>query len=281
MRGTNNIDAFKAYLDGERKFSVTDQGSMGDAIVKFREAINIDPSFARAHGYLSYALVRSALVGWRRRSVIKEQALKSAKEAVKLDHKNYLQLADDKTKAICEACDYAPYWDLAFVYLNIKGRLQDSIDNYKRAIYLYDNLTDRLDRKTGLLAEAAVAFIQFGDRVTAMELLERSKLTPGWYHWNHGFAHYMVGYYAGALADLGHPDIDPAGPNGRSIPPEVWIFVAVAKARNKDIAGGIAAMNRFRKLRSGVTKNNLKEHWQFQESGDQQHWNEGIDLTWE
>ena len=276
MTGTNNIDALKAYLEGERKFSVTDQSSMDAAIEKFREAIETDPNFARAHGYLSYALVRSALVGWQPHSAIKDEALTSALKAVDLDRNNYLQLTGNKDD-IYEACDYAPYWDLAFVYLNIDGRLQESIDSYKKAIYLYDNLTDRLDRKTGLLAEAAVAFIQFGDRVEAIRLLEKSKLIPGWYHWNHGFAHYMEQNYAAALIELQHPDLDPNNPN---VPSEVLIFVAVSLARNNDIPGGKAAMNEFRSRHPDLTKDVLKAHWRFQAGSDQDYWNAGIDLTW-
>lgn len=276
MTGTKNIDAFKAYLEGERKFSVTDQSSMDAAIVKFRDAISIDPSFARAHGFLSYALVRSALVGWQPHTVIKGEALTSALRAVELDHNNYLQLAGNKAE-IYEACDYAPYWDLAFVYLNIDDRMEDSVDSYRKAIHLYDNLTDRLDRKTGLLAEAAVAFIQFGDRVKAIQLLEKSKLIPGWYRWNHGFAHYMEQDYAAALIELQHPDLDPKNPN---VPSEVLVFLAVSLARYNDIPGGQAAMNEFRSRRPGVTKDELKAHWKFQDSSDQDHWDTGIDMTW-
>ena len=38
-----------------------------------------------------------------------------------------------------------------------RGNFDEAIRNYEIAIYLDDNLTDRLNRKPGLLAEAAVA----------------------------------------------------------------------------------------------------------------------------
>ena len=44
-----------------------------------------------------------------------------------------------------------------------RGNFDEAIRNYEIAIYLDDNLTDRLNRKPGLLAEAAVASSSLSD----------------------------------------------------------------------------------------------------------------------
>ncbi len=276
MRGTQNIKAFKAYLEGEQQFSVVDQCRMRSSIRSFRRAISLDSKFSRAHGYLSYALVRSALVGWKSRKVIAGEALEAVERAVKLDRKRYRRLKGKRTRD-CEACDYAPYWDLAFVYLNL-GKLNKAMQTYETALRLYDDFTDRLDRKPGLLAEAAVAFIQGGQRDRALELLAKSKLIPGWYRWNHGFASYMNHDYDAALAELTHPDLDPRRTAG--VPPEVRLFLAGLLAKRGDINAARDVITLFLTERSGFTKDDAKQRWRFLDPDDQAHWDSGIDAAW-
>ena len=123
MRGTTNVAAFKAYLEGERAFSLVNEGSMATSRDKFKEATELDPNFARAWGYLSYSYMRSYLVKWLTKSDLpaaEEYALK----AVALDGNAHPDLP---------AVDYAPYWDLAFVYLNT-DRIPQAVEQYDKAI---------------------------------------------------------------------------------------------------------------------------------------------------
>lgn len=276
MRGTSNIAAFRVYVEGEQHFSIVDKGRMAKSCECFARATELDANFARAWGYRSYALARSTLAGWMNVSTLAGDALAFAERAVALDAEAYQQLSGQSKADRYRACDYAVYWDLAFVQLSL-ARFDAALKNYETAIYLYDNLTDRLDRKPGLLAEAAVAYTQAGDRARAIRLLKKSKLVPGWYRWNLGFAHYMEKDYEAALAELEHPDLYPLS---ASLPPEVLLFVAAATARSGDTATAAAAIERFRQLRPEMDKEAVKNRWKFQSADDQAHWSGGIDLAW-
>ena len=100
MRGTKNRTAFKAYIEGERLFSVISKADMAKSRKNFEKATKLDRKFARAWGWRSYATMRSIMVGWLPASEAKS-AGEWAKKAVALDPN-----------------DYATYWDLAFYQLN-------------------------------------------------------------------------------------------------------------------------------------------------------------------
>jgi len=211
MRGTKSKSAFKAYLEGERLFTVVSQSQMARSRAKFERAIQLDKKFARAWGWRSYATVRSVLQGWVRDP---EAAMKNAEawaeKAVDLDPN-----------------DYAPLWDLAFVYLN-KGQFGKAIATYKKAHRLYNVGTDRLDRKPGLLVEMAEAYVHAGDPKTGIALLQRAMRFPDWYQWNLGWAYYMARDYANALDALLKIDLKPSNPQ---YVPEVRLFIAAAHYR--------------------------------------------------
>jgi tetratricopeptide (TPR) repeat protein len=59
-RGTASLDAFRAYLDGERSFR---RGRFGEAISAFRRAVAIDSSFALAYYRLSVVADWAAMGG--------------------------------------------------------------------------------------------------------------------------------------------------------------------------------------------------------------------------
>lgn len=262
MRGTTNVAAFKAYLEGEKAFSVVDQERMAISRDKFREATELDPGFSRAWGYLSYSYVRSVLVGWLPKSEL-QAAEDYALKAVELDASAYKDLP---------AVDYAPYWDLAFVYLN-RGKVKQAIQQYEKALDLYNNFTDRLDRKPGLLAEAAVAHLLDGDQQKAAQLAEKSQLIPGWYRWNLGFVYYMQKNYSAALEELTHPDLEPSSPQ---FIPEILLFVASAQARSGNQVGASQSIDMFRKLRPDFTLQDAVERWSFTDPADNDYWREGL-----
>lgn len=267
MRGTTNVAAFRAYLDGERAFSVVDQDKMATSRNKFREATELDPKFARAWGYLSYSYVRSVLVDWLLPSEL-QTAENFARKAVELDALEAKSYENEDLDAI----DYAPYWDLAFVYLS-KGSIREAIEQYEKAIYLYNNFTDRLDRKPGLLAEAAVAYLLDGDRRKAKELAEKAKLIPGWYRWNLGFVYYMQENLAAAQGELEHPDLKPESPQ---FIPEMLLFLASAQARRGEQAKAEACIDMFVKLRPDFTLEKACERWTFTRQADNDYWREGL-----
>lgn len=211
MRGTTDKAAFKAYLEGERLFTVVSQKQMANCRARFKRATALDGRFARAWGWRAYATVRSVLQGWipNAKTALKD-AETWAKKAVKLD-----------------PYDYVPLWDLAFVYLNI-GKFQRAIATYEKAHKLYNDRTDRLDRKPGLLVEMGEAYVHVGEPKKGIALLQRAMRFPDWYQWNLGWAYYNARDYENALDALLKIDLSPNNPQ---YVPEVRLFIAAAQYR--------------------------------------------------
>ncbi|MGF1610031.1 MAG: tetratricopeptide repeat protein [Kiloniellales bacterium] len=238
---------------------------MATSRARFEEAVKLDPKFSRAWGYLSYSYVRSVLVGWLDRSEL-TRAEEYARRAVQLDTEAFDGV---------EAADYAPYWDLAFVYLS-QGKLAQALAQYEIAVDLYNNFTDRLDRKPGLLAEAAVANILDGNRSKAINMLQKAQLVPGWYRWNLGFAYYMESDYERALEQLMHPDLDPESPQ---FIPEILLFRACAQARSGDTEGANESIALLRQRQPAFDLAYATSRWTFKEAADNDHWREGLRMA--
>lgn len=267
MRGTKNKAAFKAYLEGERLFTSVSKKQMAKCLAKFERATKLDKNFARAWGWRSYATVRSVLQGWvaNPNTALKE-AETWAKKAVKLD-----------------PYDYAPWWDLGFVYLNT-GKYGSAIRTYEKAHKLYNDATDRLDRKPGLLVEMAEAYVHTGDPKKGIALIERAMRFPEWYQWNLGWAHYVARDYQSALAALDKISLSPTNPQ---YVPEVRLFVAASHhrlgqtlARKKKVKESkihekkaTAAMAAFRKENPKFTlADAAAARSRFKDPKDEKHW---------
>lgn len=213
MRGTSNRDAFKVYVEGERLFSVISESDMKKSRECFAKATKLDSKFARAWGWRSYTTMRSIMVGWLPESDGK-QAGEWAQKAVDLDPN-----------------DYATYWDLAFYQLN-SGDFDKALKTYKKALDLYENFTDWLDRKHGLLAEMAEAFIHVGKPKEAIALLKRACRVPDWYKWNLGWAYFHAEDYASAARCFEDLDLKPGDPRYVM---ETQLFVAAAHLNKADL----------------------------------------------
>jgi tetratricopeptide (TPR) repeat protein len=274
MKGSDNPAAFNAYLEGERLFSVTSEAQMAEARQRFEMAISLDPDFARAWGYLSYATVRSVLVGWLDRAELRH-AEHCAKMAV--------HLGPD---------DYTNHWDLAFVYQNTE-RLDEAVEQYETARRLYDHYTDKLERKPGLLAEMAVAYVQAGEHKKAIELGEKAQLIPHWYRWNTGYAYYMAKDYDKAIQQFELMDFGKNRLANLYYVPEMELFIAAAYAmRAKGQKGKGAAsdkrktgeaMERFKRAtktrpfgKGRLTRSDVELRRCFKKKSDQAHWLEGL-----
>ncbi|MEA2782623.1 MAG: hypothetical protein QOK29_4167 [Rhodospirillaceae bacterium] len=273
MRGTTKKEAFQHYLDGERLFSVVSKSDMKKSRDKFRLATEIDPKFARAWGWRSYAHVRSVLRKW-----LPERAMTDAREWAE--------------RAVTLApLDYATHWDLGFYHLNAK-EFGDATDRYERGIELFDNGTDQLDRKPGILAEAAEAYIHTGNSERAIELLERAVRIPDWYRWNLGWAYYQAKRYDEALAVLRSIR---SRPGDRSYVPEIALFIIAANYRkamssraegHREAAAAhmdsaVAAMQIFREENPDFALEDAVAHRsRFQSKADEDHWIEPLRNLW-
>jgi len=209
MRGTTSKKAFQLYLEGERLFSVVVESDMAESRKRFQAATKLDPGFARAWGWRSYCHVRSVLREWLPEKEM-APAGEWAEKAVKLD-----------------PLDFATHWDMGFYLLNSRN-FDAALASYRKGIKLYDEATDQLDRKPGILAEAAEGFLHAGDTQTAIQLLERAMRIPDWYRWNLGFAYYQAGQFDEAVAVLQSMR---ARPGDRAYVPEAELFLIAAQYR--------------------------------------------------
>ena len=80
---TDNVEAYTLYLKGRQFFHYSTKWFLGLARQMFTKAIELDPSFARAHAGLANCYGR--LVGWYDESIAEEQILASAGRALALD----------------------------------------------------------------------------------------------------------------------------------------------------------------------------------------------------
>lgn len=190
MRGTTNRKAFGAYLVGERRYSILSKKDMKVSQASFEKATKLDPGFARAWGWRAYCHLRCIKMGWLPKREL-ATAIEWARRAVELDPD-----------------DYATHWDLGYCLIHTKALIR-GVACFKKALYLYDNFTDMLDRKPGVLAEAAVAFIQVGQPQEAIKLLRRATRVPDWYRWNFSWAYFHAGEYENSIRQIDAMDLKP------------------------------------------------------------------------
>ena len=151
-------------------------------------ATELDPSFARAFGYLAYLSVQRWIAGWADESALAE-AEGLARHAVALDPN-----------------DYANHWDLAIVYLNTR-RFDQAREEYAKAVNLNPNDAD-------LLAEMAETLVFAGESEQAKrqlaEAMRRNPFHPDWYRWVLSWAHFNCDRFDEALAELARMNRPPS-----------------------------------------------------------------------
>jgi TolB-like protein/Flp pilus assembly protein TadD len=82
---TTNPEAFRHYLFGRYHMEVRTATRMREAEREFREAITLDPKYARAHAALSVALTHSAFLGDRDGVAVMGAAKAAATRALEID----------------------------------------------------------------------------------------------------------------------------------------------------------------------------------------------------
>ncbi|MFQ5937416.1 MAG: tetratricopeptide repeat protein [Acidiferrobacterales bacterium] len=194
----HNVDAYDCYLKGREIFF----GRTKETNVASRElmekAIELDPKYARAYGFLAWIHVHDYRYGW---SEDPEHcmglALELALRALALD-----------------PSDYESHWRLGFVYL-YKGQLDKAMVEYEKARALNPN-------HAGFLAEMSGALILVGRPADAIvQIKQAMRINPHYPEWflaNLGWAYYEAGQYQEALATL----------NKMNNPPNVYRSTLVA-----------------------------------------------------
>jgi adenylate cyclase len=176
------FNAYDTYLKGVFNYSIEIKERFESSRKFFRQATQLDPSFARAWGYLGYTTVRGVLLGWLDPAEIN-------------DAETYVYRAVE-----IDPADYANLWDLAFLHHNCR-RFEQAEHEYSRAYALNPNDAD-------LLAEMAEFFTFSGEHEKAIELFRKAMSInphyPNWYLWNFGRALYHIGKYEQTIEELSH-----------------------------------------------------------------------------
>lgn len=145
--GTDDIDAYEAFLAGRENFINRNYENLPRAIELLESAVEVDPGFARAHGWLSMAYVVSPSWGFTQRP-FKELARGASDRALAIDPDNVAALTsaaflareyptDDYERAIAlyeQAVAIDPQFTTAHVWLAQSWRNLGFFDKAERAV---------------------------------------------------------------------------------------------------------------------------------------------------
>lgn len=242
------IGAYEAYLRGAYLYSIESEEALERCRTQFEQATRLDPSFARAWGYLAYIAVQRWIAGWGDESVL-TMAEELARLAVSLDPN-----------------DYANHWDLAIVYLNTR-RFDMARDEYARAATLNPNDAD-------LLAEMAETLVFAGESDLALrqlrEAMRRNPFHPDWYRWVMGWALFNSDRYGEALAEL----------NRMNRPPQhVDLLRASIQAKLGQAEDAQEALLRFLEYRPGWSIAKEQARITFRRRQDEARWLGALELA--
>jgi tetratricopeptide (TPR) repeat protein len=251
-------EAYQLYLEGQVLFSIIERDHLVSAAAKFERATQLSPEFARAWGYWAYCLAQIFVSGHAEPnefSALMETAERYARLAVKYDEK-----------------DYANHWDLAFVLLN-SGNDKEAMGEYECALMLFDNETDKLDRRNDLLVEMAEFYIYRGEKERALKLLDRAVKIPDWYRWIRAWAEFNAQNYQGSIQQI---NAMRKKPGEAGYVPDIQLLLAVAYACAEQPEAADAALNRLKDLRPDWTLAKELERNPFVNGADRKHWEDGM-----
>ena len=180
---TNNIEAYDYFLQGQQYVSNRSRESFEQAMESYKQAIKLDPDYARAYGAMAVALTLGYRDRWTDISLgeARGRAMFLANKAVELDQTSP-----------------HVYWSLGFVHL-FRKEYEQAEAAARRAVELSPNYADGY----GLLA--FVLNWRGSGAAAAQYIKKATELNP--YHtfdypWNLGFAYYTLGRYDEAIEQL-------------------------------------------------------------------------------
>jgi adenylate cyclase len=178
---TDSLEAYDIYLRARAAWHDWTKESNERARQLFAKAIELDPTFAHAYGYLSYALIQAMLVGWEQTPDLLQQACELAQKAVALG-----------------PSDSDNYWSMAVAYLYSR--------EFEKGMAAFDRAVELNPNNPNLLVDMAEALVYIGRADEAVVQIERAMrlnpIHPDFYLWTFGIALYHAGRYAEALASL-------------------------------------------------------------------------------
>lgn len=243
----NPVDptAYELYLQGVHAYSIESRDKFDTCRGLFDRATKVDPTFARAWGYLSYMTARGVLQGWLPASTM-DEAEELAKKAIGLD-----------------PYDYANYWDIAFIHFR-RGRFDQAMTEYEKALKLNSNDAD-------LLTEVAALYTGLGEHQKAIEQIHHAMRlnpqVPDWYRWNLGWALYNARQYRQAIDELDH--MLESSNYARLIKAAALEQLGQHKQAHDEVT-------LYLKSEPNYTMAMLRLRFQFKNSADEIHWLEAV-----
>jgi adenylate cyclase len=176
-----NLKAYDFYLRGRAAFQPWTSDSNKQAQEFFARAMELDPFFALAYGYLGYTYVQAWLGGWERSPATLRRARDLAQQAVVLG-----------------PSDFDNQWSLGVAYIYSR-EFEKGMAAFDRAVELCPNSPD-------LLADMADALVYVGRPEEGVANIQRAMrlnpIHPDSYLWSLGVALYHCGRYEEAVAAL-------------------------------------------------------------------------------
>jgi len=183
-------DAYDYYLTGREYFFFRNRNMHIKSVALIDKALELDPEFARAHGFRAWLKAYGCRYGWSDNSErCMAEAMSSALKGLSLD-----------------PSDYDVHWRLGVVYLHAR-QFGKALSEYRKAQSLNPN-------HAGFLAEMAGALVLLGLPEEAITQLEQAKHNnpqyPEWFDANLGWAYYHAGQFERA-AETFHALNEPPG----------------------------------------------------------------------
>jgi TolB-like protein len=253
-RPTENINAYDAFHRGAHHLAThldvmaETESALLESRQWFERAIELDPGYARAWGWLAYSHVTGWTEGWTG-----PEALVIARDCA------------EKAVAL-EPEDYDTHWALACVY-QARGKLDLALGSYVTALELNRNDPD-------MLVEMAETLCCLGRHRDAVGRIERAMIInprfPEWYRWMLGWCLYHLSEYQRSNQQLEQI----IRPNN-----EVRLIVAANHAQLGAAESAAAALKTFLQKRADWTVEKERQTLSYRHAEDETHWLTGVRLA--
>lgn len=211
-QGPYNLKAYELFQEGQRLSRISSKETNEQAQAAYRQAIRLDPYYARAYGALAYNLAFSYRLGWTDSPVeTLDRALELAKQAVSLDN------------TIPHT-----HWALGYVYLRLKD-----FTNAKKAVEQAISVSPNYADGYGLLALISNSL---GEAERAIDFANKGMQLNPYYTWDYpynlGRAYYTLGRYDDAIESLSNA----LERNENAVPIRLFLAASYVQANRLDDA---------------------------------------------
>jgi tetratricopeptide (TPR) repeat protein len=250
-RRTEDVDAYDLFLRGAHHFTANinvmaeSESALSESRRWFEKAIERDPSYARAWGWLAYAHTTSWREGWAGPEVL-DLAKEYAEKAVYLEPE-----------------DYDTHWALAYVY-SARKEMRAALSAYATALSLNPNDPD-------MLVEMAETLCCVGQPRQARQQIEHAMLVnprfPDWYRWMLGWTLYHLAEYEPSNEQLEKI----IAPNN-----EVRLIMAANYANLGEASKAADELRHFLQRRPDWTVEKERKTLSYLHAKDEEHWLAGV-----